>query len=88
MASEEQIETLFHDCEPGAVPAIGAAYGLKVIVDDSLASEPEVHLRAAITPALSMSVAALFGSFWRMPDMRGSLDLLGCRSRKKLGRSR
>ena len=43
MASEEQIEELFHDCEPGAVPALGAAYGLKVIVDDSLASEPEVY---------------------------------------------
>ena len=44
MANEEQIESLFHDCEPGAVPAIGAAYGLKVIVDDSLASEPEIYL--------------------------------------------
>jgi Ala-tRNA(Pro) deacylase len=44
MASEEQIETLFLDCEPGAVPALGAAYGLKVIVDDSLANEPEIYL--------------------------------------------
>lgn len=44
MASEEQIETLFLDCEPGAVPALGAAYGVKVIVDDSLANEPEIYL--------------------------------------------
>jgi Ala-tRNA(Pro) deacylase len=44
MANEEQIESLFHDCEPGAVPALGAAYGLRVIVDDSLASEPEIYL--------------------------------------------
>ena len=44
MASEEQIESIFHDCEPGAVPALGDAYGLKVIVDDSLASEPEIYL--------------------------------------------
>jgi Ala-tRNA(Pro) deacylase len=43
MASEEQIETLFHDCERGAVPALGSAYGLRVIVDDSLASEPEIY---------------------------------------------
>mgnify|MGYP005818789143 CR=1 FL=1 len=43
MASEEQIETLFHDCEPGAVPALGPAYGLKVIVDDSLAGKPEIY---------------------------------------------
>jgi Ala-tRNA(Pro) deacylase len=44
IANEEQIETLFLDCEPGAVPALGAAYGLKVIVDDSLANEPEIYL--------------------------------------------
>lgn len=44
LANEEQIETLFVDCEPGAVPALGAAYGLKVIVDDSLANEPEIYL--------------------------------------------
>lgn len=44
MANEAQIESLFHDCEPGAVPAIGAAYGVKVIVDDGLASEPEIYL--------------------------------------------
>ena len=42
MASEEQIETLFLDCQPGSVPAIGAAYGLNVVVDDSLAQQPEV----------------------------------------------
>lgn len=44
MANEEQIESLFHDCEPGAVPALGAAYGLKVIVDDSLAGKPDIYL--------------------------------------------
>ena len=43
MASEEQIEMLFLDCEPGAVPAIGAAYGLNVVVDDSLARQPDVY---------------------------------------------
>ncbi len=44
MANEEQIEALFHDCEPGAVPALGAPYGLKVVVDDSLASVPDIYL--------------------------------------------
>jgi len=44
IANEEQIEALFLDCESGAVPALGAAYGLKVIVDDSLASQPEIYL--------------------------------------------
>lgn len=44
IAKEEQIETLFIDCESGAVPALGGAYGLKVVVDDSLANQPEMYL--------------------------------------------
>jgi Ala-tRNA(Pro) deacylase len=43
LASEEEVETLFTDCEPGAVPAVGAAYGLRVVMDDSLASQPDVY---------------------------------------------
>ena len=43
MANEEQIETLFIDCEPGSVPAPGAAYGLNVVVDDSLAQQPDIY---------------------------------------------
>ena len=43
IAKEEQIETLFGDCESGAVPPLGGAYGLNVIVDDSLASQPEMY---------------------------------------------
>jgi Ala-tRNA(Pro) deacylase len=43
IANEEQVETLFIDCEPGAVPALGAAYGLKVIVDDSLAQQTDIY---------------------------------------------
>lgn len=44
MAGEEQIETLFIDCEPDAVPALGAAYGLDILVDESLAQQPEIYL--------------------------------------------
>ena len=43
MANEEHIETLFIDCEPGSVPALGAAYGLNVVVDDSLAQQPDIY---------------------------------------------
>ena len=52
IASEEQVETLFLDCEPGSVPALGAAYGLDVVVDDSGQISTS---RAAITPILSIS---------------------------------
>jgi Ala-tRNA(Pro) deacylase len=43
IAGEEQIETLFPDCEPGSVPALGAAYGLGVVMDDSLAQQQDVY---------------------------------------------
>jgi len=46
IASEEQVEPLFMDCEPGSVPALGAAYGLDVVIDDSLAQKSELYLEA------------------------------------------
>lgn len=44
LAGEEQVETLFPDCEPGSVPALGAACGLDVVVDDSLARQQALYL--------------------------------------------
>lgn len=46
LATEEEIATLFADCEMGAVPAVGGAYGLDVILDDSLANQPDVYFEA------------------------------------------
>jgi Ala-tRNA(Pro) deacylase len=46
IAGEEQIETLFPDCEPGSIPALGAAYGLGVVVDDSLAQQEDLYFEA------------------------------------------
>jgi Ala-tRNA(Pro) deacylase len=46
LATETEIGRIFDDCEVGAVPAIGAAYGLRVLCDESLASESEVHFEA------------------------------------------
>ena len=43
LATEEEMGDLFEDCETGAVPAIGSAYGLDVIVDDSLSGEEELY---------------------------------------------
>ncbi|MBU6462197.1 MAG: YbaK/EbsC family protein [Bradyrhizobium sp.] len=60
MATEDQIETLFRDCEPGAVPALGAAYGLKVIVDEGLAKEPEIYLEGGDRASLVHLSGAVF----------------------------
>ncbi len=40
LATEAEIERIFADCETGAVPPLGAAYGIPAVVDDSL-----MHLR-------------------------------------------
>jgi Ala-tRNA(Pro) deacylase len=37
LASSEQIEAIFGDCEPGAIPPFGRRYGLTTVVDSSLA---------------------------------------------------
>lgn len=44
LASEQEASALFPDCATGAFPALGSAYGLEVVVDDSLARLPDVYL--------------------------------------------
>jgi Ala-tRNA(Pro) deacylase len=46
LASEDELAWLFPDCELGAVPAVGAAYGLRSVVDLSLLVEDDVYLEA------------------------------------------
>lgn len=46
LASEGELTRMFDDCEPGAIPSVGAAYGLRMIVDDSLAEETEIYFEA------------------------------------------
>jgi Ala-tRNA(Pro) deacylase len=42
LATEQEIGHLFPDCELGAIPPLGDAYGLDVVVDDTLATLDEV----------------------------------------------
>ena len=46
MASESEIDRLFADCAHGAVPAAGICYGLDVVVDDSIQTQPEIYIEA------------------------------------------
>ena len=46
MANETEINQLFRDCAPGAVPPVGKCYGLDVIVDDSIEAQPEIYIEA------------------------------------------
>jgi Ala-tRNA(Pro) deacylase len=45
-ASEAEITKLFGDCELGAVPAAGDAYGVSVMLDDALLDADDVYFEA------------------------------------------
>jgi Ala-tRNA(Pro) deacylase len=42
LATEQEIGRLFPDCDLGAIPPLGDAYGLDVVADDALAALDEV----------------------------------------------
>ena len=48
LATESEVGTLFNDCDPGAVPPIGAAYGIKTIWDPntSLGQLDDIYFEA------------------------------------------
>lgn len=46
LVSEQQLLDLFPDCSKGAIPSIGNAYNMKMLVDDSLLNRPAVYLEA------------------------------------------
>jgi len=46
LAHEEDLESLFPDCQIGAMPPLGNLYGLPVMVDESLAEDEEIVFNA------------------------------------------
>ena len=46
LATESEVASLFSDCEPGAVPPLGAAYGIDSVLDDSFMEESDVYFEA------------------------------------------
>jgi Ala-tRNA(Pro) deacylase len=44
LATEDEISSIFTDCEVGAVPPIGAAYALDSVVDESLEEQTDLYL--------------------------------------------
>jgi len=44
LADEQELQRLFPDCTPGAVPPVGQCYDLDVIVDDRIQEPPDIYL--------------------------------------------
>jgi Ala-tRNA(Pro) deacylase len=45
-AGEEEIAAQFDDCDPGAVPPLGSAYGVRMAVDEDLVQRRDVYFEA------------------------------------------
>lgn len=46
LATEGELPGLFPDCETGAIPPVGRAYGIDTLVDLALLDEPEIWFEA------------------------------------------
>jgi len=45
-ARESELPGLFADCELGALPALGAAYGMPTIIEEDLDAQPDIYFEA------------------------------------------
>ncbi|MGF1725578.1 aminoacyl-tRNA deacylase [Photobacterium nomapromontoriensis] len=46
LIGEHELSTIFQDCEPGAVPSIGQAYQVNMLVDDLLLEQNELYIES------------------------------------------
>ncbi|HEX2012311.1 MAG TPA: YbaK/EbsC family protein [Roseateles sp.] len=60
LAKEDRIATLFDDCERGAIPPVGMAWGLETIVDDELEDNESVYMEGGDHKRLLMMSRAQF----------------------------
>jgi Ala-tRNA(Pro) deacylase len=52
LATDREILELFKDCEPGALPPLGRAYGIDAILDECLAEGADIYFEAGDHRAL------------------------------------
>lgn len=65
LVTESELEPLFRDCERGALPALGEAYGMPVVLDESLMVQPDVYVEAGDHEALIHLSAGVFHRLMR-----------------------
>lgn len=46
LADEEELAKIFPDCESGAVPPLGSAYGMRTVWDGTLLGQPDLYFEA------------------------------------------
>ncbi len=65
LAHESQLSLLFVDCQPGAVPPVGAAYGVQTYWDEGLGRRADVYFEAGDHQTLVHMQGADFGKLMR-----------------------
>ncbi len=46
LATESRLAPVFKDCDPGAIPPLGPAYGMETVLDDGLVGLPHIYFEA------------------------------------------
>jgi Ala-tRNA(Pro) deacylase len=46
LAAESRLVPVFKDCDPGAIPPLGPAYGMQTVLDDRLVGLPHIYFEA------------------------------------------
>jgi Ala-tRNA(Pro) deacylase len=62
LADERDLAGVFPDCSAGAIPPLGAAYGLRTILDDTVEAQEEVYFEAGDHEHLIHMTGAQFAS--------------------------
>lgn len=73
LTTETALEGLFEDCELGAIPPLGDAYGMQTVWDTCLAEQPDVYFEAGDHEELIHVAGAEFQSLMAS-DMRGEFS--------------
>jgi Ala-tRNA(Pro) deacylase len=75
LATEEEIDRLFPDCETGAIPPIASAYGLTAMVDECLESRTDIYCEAGD----HQSLLHMSGDEFRRLTMGMSFGAFSCK---------
>jgi Ala-tRNA(Pro) deacylase len=71
LASENEIDMIFDDCDPGAVPACASAYAMRVIVDSSLDDKDDLYMESGDHKNLIHVKKAAFAKLMAEADHAG-----------------
>ena len=67
-AKEDELVDVLMDCSPGAVPPIGDAYNIEVVLDEELLDESDVYFEAGNHEELIHVAADAFDTLMRNAD--------------------